>query len=53
MAEPPTGPEKLATILSYLAYELQAFDRYERRSLSRRKFAIRAFDKARSVADQE
>jgi hypothetical protein len=42
----PQGPHKLATILSE-AKHLLRFDRYERRALSRRKFAIRAFDEAR------
>src|SRR5262249_32386010 len=40
----PQGPHKLATILSGEAKKLLAMDRYERRALSRRKFAIRAFD---------
>jgi hypothetical protein len=43
----PQGPDKLATILSGEAKKLLAMDRYERRALSRRKFAIRAFDEAR------
>jgi hypothetical protein len=41
------GPDKLATILLEEAKELLAMDRYERRALSRRKFAVRAFDEAR------
>jgi hypothetical protein len=43
----PEGPQKLATILLQGAKQLRAMDRYEQRALSRRKFAIRAFDEAR------
>ena len=44
----PKGPAKFATILSEETKSLLALDRYERRALSRRKFAIRAFDEARA-----
>jgi hypothetical protein len=50
MTSTPQGPDKLATILSGEAKKLLAMDRYERRALSRRKFAIRAFDAARRQA---
>ena len=43
----PEGPDKFATILADLAARLALMDRYERRALSRRKFAIRDFDAAR------
>ena len=43
----PQGPQKLALILSQEDKQLMAMDRYERRALLRRKFAIRAFDEAR------
>ena len=43
----PQQPHKFATILSQEAKQLLAMDRYERRALSRRNLAIRAFDEAR------
>jgi hypothetical protein len=45
----PEGAEKFLLILSQESRMLLAFDRYERRALSRRKSAIRALDEARSV----
>jgi hypothetical protein len=42
----PEGPYKFATILADKTRQLLALHRYERRALSRRKFALRAFDVA-------
>jgi hypothetical protein len=39
-----SGPHQFATILVQNFKELKAMDRYERRTMSRRKFAIRALD---------
>jgi hypothetical protein len=46
----PQDTHKLATILPSEVKRLSAMDRYERRALSHRKFAIRAFDLARRQA---
>jgi hypothetical protein len=47
------GDEKFAAIVEENATRLAAIDRYERRALSRRKFAIRMFDAKRGPEDQE
>lgn len=44
----PEGLWKFATILSDKARQLLVIDRYERRALSRRKFAVWEFDRARA-----
>jgi len=49
----PQGAEKLALILSDASAELARMDRYERRALWRRKYAIREFDAARTKAQEE
>jgi hypothetical protein len=41
-------PERFTTVITEIARRLPALDRYERRALSRRKLAIRAFDADRS-----
>ena len=46
----PQGAHKFALILSQEAKALLAMDRYERRALSRRKFAIRELDALRQQA---
>jgi hypothetical protein len=48
MVDSPHAPRTLPTVLAQEVKRLCAFDRYEKRALSRRKFAIRALDAARA-----
>jgi hypothetical protein len=43
---PPNAVQRLGIALGEMADRLMAVDRYERRALSRRKFAIRVFEEA-------
>jgi hypothetical protein len=47
LSSTPQGANEIAKILSREGKVLEAMDRYERRALSRRKFAIRTLDAAR------
>lgn len=51
MTPMPPEPQKSTTIVSQTAKQLVAMDRYERRALSRRKFAVREFDLARRKSE--
>ena len=46
LSSTPQGDDKLAVILSQQAKRLEALDRYERRALSHRSFAVQIFDRA-------
>jgi hypothetical protein len=50
LIDKPEGAKKLALVITIAARTLTTLERYERRALSRRNGAIRAFDKARLAA---
>ena len=50
LMDKPEGAKKLALAIAISARTLTTLERYERRALSRRDSAIRAFDKARLAA---
>ena len=51
MGQMPEEPQKFAIIFAQKIEQFFAIDRYERRALSRRKFAIRAFHEAQRTSD--
>jgi len=52
LVDSPALPRSLATVLAQEVKTLYALDRYEKRALSRREFAIRALDAACVAIDE-